>query len=196
MSRLFNPGYYEDDDLKNAGFKSIGRNVRIAKNCTIIGLENISIGNNVRIDGYCTLIASREGDIILGSFVQIATYSFLAGADGIVMEDFCGLAQGVKIYSRSDDYTGMHLTNQIIPRKYSGVTGGRVTLRRHVIIGSGSVILPKVTIGEGSSVGALSLVTKNLGDWGVYFGCPVKKLKSRSKRLLELEKQLLAEMKG
>ena len=41
MMNPFNPGYYNEDDLKDAGFKAIGRNVQIAKNNTIIGIENI-----------------------------------------------------------------------------------------------------------------------------------------------------------
>jgi len=55
---MFDPGYYNERDLREAGFKSIKKNVSIAKNCTIIGLSNISIGNNVRIDGYCSIIAA------------------------------------------------------------------------------------------------------------------------------------------
>ena len=45
-------------------------------------------------------------------------------------------------------------------------------------------------IGEGTSVGALSLVSKPLDEWGVYFGSPAKRLKARSKKLLDMEKQL------
>ena len=67
-----------------------------------------------------------------------------------------------------------------------------VSIGRHVIIGSGSVILPGVRIGEGSSVGPLSLVTKSLDEWGVYLGVPAKKIKRRKKDLLEQEKLLLS----
>lgn len=63
-----------------------------------------------------------------------------------------------------------------------------------MFIGSGSVFLPQVIIGEGSSVGALSLVNKSLDDWGVYFGSPAKKLKRRSKDLLKLEEKLRNEL--
>ncbi len=35
----------------------------------------------------------------------------LSAGDGIVMEDFSGLSQGVRIYSRTDDYSGKFLTN-------------------------------------------------------------------------------------
>ena len=193
---LFDPGYYNEDDLKNAGFKSLGKNVRIAKNCTIIGLDNIDIGSNVRIDGYCTIIAADTGWAKIESYVHIGGYCLLIAGDGIHLQDFSGLSQGVRIYSRTDDYSGNHLTNPTVPKEYTGVTQGPVTLERHVIIGSGSVILPDITIGEGSSVGALSLVTKHLDPWGVYFGCPAKKLKARSKRLLELEAKLRRDMEN
>lgn len=189
----FNPAYYSEDDLRQAGFKSIGKNVRIAKNCTIIGLENIEIGDNVRIDGYCTIIAAGDGWVKLGSHIHIGGYCLLSAGDGIRLNDFSGLSQGVRLYSRTDDYSGKHLTNPTVPEKYTGVSRGTVTLGRHVIVGSGSVVLPKVTIGDGSAVGALSLVMKSLEPWGIYFGSPAKRIKERSKQLLELEEQLLQE---
>jgi galactoside O-acetyltransferase len=62
-----------------------------------------------------------------------------------------------------------------------------------VIIGAGAVVLPKLTIGEGVSVGALSLVNKTLKPWGVYFGMPVKRLRERSREMLVLEHEYLNE---
>lgn len=194
MSNPFNPGYYNEEELADFGFKSIGTNVQIAKNCTIIGLSNISLGSNVRIDGYCTIIAAGEGWLNIGSFIHIGGWCYLSAGDGISMEDFSGLSQGVRIYSRTDDYSGKYLTNPTVPERFTGITHGAVSLKRHVIIGSGTVILPKVTIGEGSSVGALSLVTQSLDPWGVFFGCPAKRLKDRSRRLLELESELMEEI--
>jgi acetyltransferase-like isoleucine patch superfamily enzyme len=194
MNNPFDPGYFAEGDLRDAGFKTIGHNVRIAKNCTIIGLPNIEIGSNVRIDGYCSIIAADGGSLRIGSFVHIGGYCLLSAGDGIALDDFAGLSQGVHIYSRTDDYSGKYLTNPTVPKQFTGITGGQVTLGRHVIIGSGTVILPRVTIGEGSSVGALSLVTKSLESWGVYGGCPATKLKARSKGLLELEGQMMREL--
>jgi len=194
MNNPFGPSYFTEDDLRDAGFNSLGKNVRIAKSNKIIGLHNIEIGDNVRIDDYCTLIAIGAERLRIGSFVHIGGYCLLSAADGIIMEDFSGLSQGVRIYSRTDDYTGKYMTNPMVPAEFTGVTSGLVTLGRHVIIGAGSVILPRVSIGEGSSVGALSLVTKPLEEWGVYAGAPAKWLKGRSKDLLQLESQLLQRM--
>lgn len=194
MNNPFSPGYYNEEELAGFGFRSIGTNVRIAKNSTIIGLANISLGNNVRIDGGGAIIADGNGWLNIGSFVHVGGWCFLSAGDGIVMEDFSGISQGVRIYSRTDDYSGGHLTNPMVPEKFTGIIRGAVTLKKHVIIGSGTVILPKVTIGEGSSVGALSLVTKSLESWGVYSGCPAKRLKDRSRRLLALESELMDEI--
>ncbi|MFJ5508456.1 acyltransferase [Pectobacterium jejuense] len=190
----FNVGFFTENELASFGFKSLGKNVCIAKNCTILGLGNISIGSNVRIDGYTTIIASENGFLNLGSFIHIGGYSLLSAGAGITMNDFSGISQGVKIYSKTDDYTGNYLTNPTVSSEYTGVTSGEVILGRHSIIGSGTVILPKLVIGEGSSVGALSLVTKSLSEWGVYFGSPVKRIKERNKKLLKLEKEFLSEM--
>ena len=106
------------------------------------------------------------------------------GGIGVTMEDFSGISQGVKLYSASDDYTGASLTNPTIPKHLLKVIRGEIRLGRHVIIGAGTVVLPGVEIGEGSSVGALSLVRKDLDPWGVYSGAPVRRLKSRDKTLL------------
>jgi acetyltransferase-like isoleucine patch superfamily enzyme len=190
MTNPFATEYLDEHELRKLGFKSVGRNVMVARNNTMVGLENIEIGNNVRIDGYCSIIATGRGWLKLGSYIHIGGYCFLSAGDGIELDDFSGLSQGVRIYSRSDDYTGGSLTNPTVPEKYTKVRGGTVRLGRHVIIGSGTVILPKLTIGEGASVGALSLVTKSLDSWCVYTGTPAKRLKARSKKMLELEQEL------
>ena len=64
-------------------------------------------------------------------------------------------------------------------------------LRRHVIVGSGSILLPGVEIGEGTAIGASSVVMKSLDPWGIYVGNPVRRVKARAQTLLELEKKLL-----
>ncbi|MGQ4004781.1 acyltransferase [Francisellaceae bacterium CB52] len=192
---MFNPGYWDSEDLIKMGFKKIGRNVLISKNNTIVGLENICIGNDVRIDGYSTIIVPPSGYLNIGDFVHIGGYSLLSAGAGISMEDFSGISQGVKIYSKTDDYSGEYLTNPTVDSEFTGVKSGSVNIGRHVIIGSGTVILPKVTLHTGVSVGAQSLVTKDLDSWGVYFGSPAKKIKNRKKNLLDKELLLLEKMR-
>ncbi|MFT4712804.1 MAG: acetyltransferase-like isoleucine patch superfamily enzyme [Candidatus Azotimanducaceae bacterium] len=188
---LFDTEYYTELELRNAGFKTVGENVQIAKNCTIVGESNIDIGDNVRIDSYTSIIAIGDGFVELGSYIHIGSHSYLGASRGIIFKDFTGLSQGVKIYSQSDDYSGEHMTNPTVPSEYTGGTQGTVTLEKHVIIGSNTVILPCLKIGEGSAVGAQSLVVKSLDEWGLYVGVPVKKIKDRTKTLLEKQALLL-----
>ncbi|MGX5805429.1 acyltransferase [Bradyrhizobium sp. Arg314] len=183
--------YLSESELVDSPIKSVGKNVRIAETCKMTGLENISIGNNVIIDGNVIFNCS-SGSVTIGDYVHIASGCYLNGEGMITLDDFSGLAPGVRIFSGTDDYAGGYLTNPTIPEEFFGVKLSPVYLGRHVIIGSGSVVLPGCNIGEGSSVGALSLVTTPLKSWGVFCGIPAKLLKPRSKKLLELEQQLLS----
>lgn len=195
LEQAYNPfyrGFFVSEELVNMGFRSIGKNVKIAKSCTIVGLENISIGCNVQIDEN-VFIAANKGYLDIGNHVHIGGACHLNCAGGIKLADFCGLSQGVRIYSVSDDYTGYSLTNTTVPDIYKNIAISPVNLERHVLIGSGSVVLPGVTIGLGSAVGALSLVTMSLDAWGIYLGTPAKRLKARSKKMLEYETFLLEE---
>jgi galactoside O-acetyltransferase len=85
-----------------------------------------------------------------------------------------------------DDFSGEYLIGPIHDDKYTNVTGGKVCLRKYSQIGVGSVVFPNIQIGEGSVVGAMSLVKQNLDEWGIYAGTPICLLKKRSKNLLRL----------
>jgi acetyltransferase-like isoleucine patch superfamily enzyme len=186
---LFDPGFCSEDELRQAGFKSIGANVQIDRGCTIIGMENISIGDNVRIDGFCTLIANG-GWLNIGSYVHIGAHCHMLASGGIAIADFISISQGVKIYSRSDDYSGGYLNGPMVPREFTGVVEATVSIGCHALVGCNTVILPGVDIYEGTSVGAQSLVTGNLDEWSVYAGCPAKKIKERSRDILKHEESM------
>ena len=134
---------------------------------------------------------------MIGENVHIAPFCLVAGGEeGISFADFSGLAYGVRVFSQSDDYLGRTLTNPTVPDKYKEKTKSKIHLGRHVIVGCNSVILPGVTIAEGCSVGAMSLVKKSTKEWGVYLGAPALRVAERKKDLLVLEKQYLLERKN
>ena len=189
MKNPFNLGYYKTKELKNFGFLSIGDDVQIAKSCNMIELKNISIGNNVRIDAFTTIVSSKKEKIIIGSNVHIGGYCYLSGNYGIEIDDYCNLSQSVKVYTNSDDFSGNSMTNSVIPEKFKNIKYGKVILKKHVIIGSTCVIMPNITLEEGVAIGALSFVNKSLKEWNIYVGNPVKLLKERNKKILELEKK-------
>jgi len=184
-------GFWNSAELRALGFKSIGENVSISRSCEIVGQDNIEIADNVRIDAFCSIIAT--GPIRLGSCIHIGGGSLLCGRGGITMEDFSGLSGGVMLYSASDDYTGRHMTNPMVPAEYTAVKVAPIHLGRHAIIGAGAIILPGVTVGEGAALGALSLATRRIEPWSIYSGVPAQRVAARSKRLLDHETRLLAD---
>ena len=182
------PQYLSRDELRRFPFHFLGRNVLLHSRANLINIEAISIGDNSRIDGDVTILGT--GPVEIGRYVHIGAQCYLAGGGGIVLRDFSGLSQGVRIYSVSDDYSGAHLTNPTVPREFLGLVSERVVLGRHVIVGAGSVILPGVVIEDGCAVGALSLVRRSTEPWGVYSGVPAVRRRERRRDLLELEARL------
>lgn len=179
--------FYSDEELRTIGFASIGKNVLLSRKVSIYSPEKISIGNYVRIDDFCIL----SGNIRIGNYVHIAAACLLfGGSDGIVFEDYTGLSSRSAVYAESDDYSGRYLTNPMVPMEYRHIIGGGVIIKKHAIIGTGCSIMPSVIIGEGSAVGSMSLVNKPLDDWCIYVGIPCKKIRERSRELLDLELQI------
>lgn len=179
--------FYTQKELQDLGFKFIGDNVLISRKSSIYGIQNISIGDNSRIDDFCVLSSSDNGEIKIGKNVHIAIYSSLIGQEIIELEDFVNISSRVSIYSSSDDFSGNWMTNPTVPVNYTNVLSKPVFLGKHVIIGSGSVILPNVILEEGCAVGALSLVTKSFKAYSVIIGSPGRFLKNRSDKLKDYE---------
>lgn len=193
VSMIMKTSFYTSEELRELGFRKLGENVLISKKISIYSPENISIGNNVRIDDFCIL----SGKIKLGNFIHIAAGCYLfGGTDGIEIEDFSTLSSRVAIYALTDDFSGKVLTNPMVPEKYRNVIHGKVKLGRHVIIGTGTTILPNITIGEGVAIGAMSLVLKDVTEWSIAVGIPAEVVKRREKNLLELESKFLSEFLG
>lgn len=180
--------FYNNEELKEIGFKSIGNNVLVSKKASIYGASNISIGNNVRIDDFSIL----SGNISIGNYVHIsAGVMIFAGKYGVTINDFVAVSSRTAIYAITDDYSGEALSNPMVPDEYRNVSGGEVILKKHALIGSGCTILPNVIVGEGASVGSMSLINKSLDDFTINVGIPAKEIKKRSKKLLLLEEKLL-----
>lgn len=181
--------FLAEEAVAALGFARVGRNVKISDRVSLIHPERISIADHVRIDDFC-LLSAGEGGIDIGNYVHIGCYASLIGREQIVLRDFAGLSARVSVYSSSADHSGASLTNPTVPDAYRKPIHGRVVLERHVIVGAGSVILPGVTLGLAASVGALTLVARDLEPFGMYLGVPARKTGTRKQDLLDLEKRL------
>jgi len=97
----------------------------------------------------------------LGEKTDIGAFTYINAKNGIIIEDEVEIGSHCSIYS------------------VSTIDGkeGKVLLKRKCKIGSHSTVMPGVTVGENSVVGAHSLVRENIPANVVAFGCPVKVVK-------------------
>lgn len=162
------------DEMNALGFGSLGVNVRIDRRAAIFNSSMIHLGSHVRIDAFAVL-AGGSAPLEIGSFVHVAAHCYLSSGDGgIRLQDFCTLAPRVAIHGHSDDYRDGALTGGAVPGDLTGGTGAPVILEEHVIVGSGSVVLPGATLGRGCAVGALTVVRRNLAPGAIGSGNPLK----------------------
>jgi len=124
----------------------------------------VSIGHHSRVDDFCVL----SGGVNVGRYVHIAPHCTLIGP--ITMHDFSGLSSGVRVYGKSDDYSGEWATNPTLPDELRRVVTGRVIIGEHAIVGTNAVILPGVCIGEGAAIGAGATIRDSVPPWSIVVG--------------------------
>jgi galactoside O-acetyltransferase/dTDP-4-amino-4,6-dideoxygalactose transaminase len=123
-----------------------------------------------------------SGKVKIGRNVHIAPYCLVAGGEKvIVFEDFSGLAYQVHVFTQSDDYSGTTMTNPTVPEQFKKEAKKAILIGKHSIVGAGSIIMPGVSLNEGTSVGVMSLVRKSTESWSIYLGNPAKKSKIEKK---------------
>ncbi|WP_305815692.1 acyltransferase [Photobacterium leiognathi] len=131
--------------------------------------------------------SSGNGEIYIGRNVHIAINSSLIGQENILISDFANISSRVAIYSSSDDFSGDWMTNPTIPERYTNVYSQPVLIGKHVIIGTGSTILPGVQLSDCCAVGAMSLVKNSYPEFTIVCGVPSRKVGFRNDNLLQLE---------
>ena len=179
--------FFSINQLKKMGIKIFGDNIKVSKLSRIYNPNNLTLHNNIRIDDFTIL--SGKGKINIGNYVHIGPQCFISSYTNIDFDDYTGLSSGVKLFGSSDDYSGKFMTNPTIPSEFLGTITGNINLEKHVIIGANSIVLPNITIKEGTAVGSLSLINKTTEAWKIYAGNPGKIIKDRNKNLLKLEKE-------
>lgn len=184
----YGAGYYRGDEC---GFRRVGKNVQVHCQAIIPHAENIEVGDNVRIDAF-TILSANE--IIIGSFVHIASGCLMSGRGRIEFKDFSAMSHGAKIFTSADDLSVPALTNTTVPIELQALLTAPVTIDKHAIIGAGAIVMPGVTLGTGSVVAALSYVKEVVRPWSIVGGIPARLIKERAKHissesLAELERR-------
>ena len=180
--------FLTEQELRKFGFKSLGKDVLLSSKASVYTPHLITLGDNCRVDDFCVL----SGQITLGKNSSVAVFCNLAaGRSHISIADFSTLAYGCHIIAQSDDYSGQTLTNPTIPREFKNEKSLDVLIGRHVILGTSTIVLPGITIPDGVASGANTLFIESPESWSIYVGSPARKIKNRSRELLQFEADYL-----
>ena len=122
------------------------------------------IGENSIIYNQLTVVCPKN--VTIGKNVTVMNGVLLMSAGGITIEDNVMIAANVQLISNNHDPYDRYI-----------ITCKPILIKEGAWIGAGVTILPGVTIGKYAIIGANSLVSKNIPDYGVAVGSPAKVIK-------------------
>jgi acetyltransferase-like isoleucine patch superfamily enzyme len=175
-------------------FAQVGRNVTVFPLAKIIDPGAITVGSDIIIDDF--VFIGRHEEMVIGNHVHIASHVSITGGGRCFLADFCGLSSGTRILTGSDDFAGNALTGPTVPAEFRCVSRGFVEIGPHAVIGANAVVLPNIRVGEGATVGAGSVVTRDLEPWTIYAGVPARPMKPRPRDAVLAAEQRLFEKFG
>lgn len=107
-------------------------------------------------------LVQNAANFKLGKYTDIGAFCYINAKNGVTIEDNVQLGSHVSVYSIStiDDKEGP------------------VILKENCRIGTHSTIMPGVTVGRNSVIGAYSLVTRDIPDNVLAYGVPAKVMKN------------------
>jgi galactoside O-acetyltransferase len=183
-----------EEEIRGLGLRRVGKDCVIHQTVQFFNPQSISIGDNVRIDCFSLISAGPKG-VEIGSHVHIGAGCYFFGGGGrLVLEDFSGTSPRVSLFTASDDFIEGYLRGPRVPAKYKKVREGDVILRSNAGVAAGSIVLPGVSIGVNACVGAMTVVSRNIPDNGLFGGNPPKLVVCRDKDLcLRLSQEFLDE---
>lgn len=156
-----------------AGARRFGRGIHIGSGTGFKHLETFEIGDGVFIGSQSYIQGRINGSCIIGAKTWIGPQSYFDARD-LVIGDHVGWGPGAKILGSV--HTGVPIN---IPIIQTDLEIKRVTIEPWADIGVNAVIMPGVTIGKGSQVGAGAIVTQDVPAFSVVAGVPAKFIRWR-----------------
>ena len=156
-------------------FRRLGRNVVFERGVLVFHPENIEIGDNVYVGHNAMLKGYHKNLMRIGSNTWIGQNCFFHSGGGITIGNLVGIGPGVQILTLAHKFED-DLATPIIQREQDYKP---VVIEDNCDIGVGTILLPGVTIGTGSMIGAGSVVTHDVEPNSVVAGNPARLIRKR-----------------
>jgi acetyltransferase-like isoleucine patch superfamily enzyme len=166
-------------DNVRAKLKKCGFGVRLYPLAKIAKPEVVEIGDYSYIRDFSFMYGGHG--IKIGSHTDIQPHVVIWGGGELEIGDYVSVAVGTVLLTAVYDYKGGLRMVDGLPEGQANALYGKLTIKNDVYIGANCSIMPDIIIGEGVIIGAGSFVNKNLDDYGIYAGSPVKKIGERPK---------------
>jgi glycosyltransferase involved in cell wall biosynthesis len=112
-------------------------------------------GADVKIGKFCNF--NVVGQLILGNNVLFNNHSTVTCQSEIIIGDNTWFGEGVRLYDHNHRYKDRN-----IPFTQQGYNNGKIEIGNNVWIGSNTVILKDVSIGDGCVIGANNVIYKSM----------------------------------
>ena len=111
-------------------------------------------------------MCQHHKNLKLGNSVDIGAFTYINAKKGVTMGDYVQIGSHCSLYSIST-----------IDNKE-----GNIILKKNCRVGTHSVVMPGVTIGENAVIGAFSFVNTDIPDNTLAYGIPAKKIRKLTKK--------------
>jgi len=151
--------------INNQGKISLGKNVYI----------NSSISSNMLgSSSFSSLVSGFNGELYIGNNVGISNSS-ITSHQRVVIKDNVTIGNGCKIIDTDFHPIG---ADDRLKNKTEKILMAEIIINENVFIGTGTIILKGVNIGQNSVIGAHSVVTRSIPSNEIWAGNPAKRIKS------------------
>jgi acetyltransferase-like isoleucine patch superfamily enzyme len=169
------PSSHGTGEFNLEDFRHLGEGVVFEAGVLVFHPETIEIADNVYVGHQTILKGYYKNQMQIGSGTWIGQQCFFHSAGGIFIGKNVGIGPGVKIISSYHAEEGIEK-----PILWSRVDFAPVTIMGDCDLGVGAIILPGVSIGKATQIGAGAVVTSDIPDYAVAAGVPARVLRWRS----------------
>ncbi len=153
--------------------RGCGNGLVVSEGVKFRHLETFTFGDGVFLGADAVLQGRFDGACVIGDHVWIGPQAFLDARD-LVIEEYVGWGPGAKVLG--SEHTG---EPHDVPIIQTDLEIRPVRVGAWSDIGTNAVILPGMTVGKGSIVGAGAVVTSDVEPFTVVAGIPAKLLHRR-----------------
>jgi acetyltransferase-like isoleucine patch superfamily enzyme len=181
---------HDFEDRRDAPrFGALGPGSRVAMPSMLLNPERLHVGRDSTIHPYCRMeiitanphlegptLQPRDARIVIGDRVVINSFTHFGAMSRITLGNDVGIASGVCIEDHHYEYENASAER---PLKKQPFRVADVTIEDGAMIGEHVTILPGVTVGANSWIGANSVVTTDVPAYSIAAGVPARVVRRR-----------------